>query len=232
MRFLIFFVFIVAVGAFPHHAHAQGYDASCDGDFSDVLEARAWLTAKREVETAETLILKPDSVMEYTCYSGTGTGAWLGSNFSGNYAGATHGSGGTCINMGAIWDFFQCRDFTETDFRTFQELAGADPRTGPNCNEPGRNAAWTAAIAASETTAATPAAGGGMDATVAYLQPISWDNSAGNRCADFEPIPTGVMADNDDEGPNVPYEDKVCPMPSCYFDPVSLAVASDDRCRD
>lgn len=34
----------------------------------DVVEARAWMEGQREVEIAERLILKPDSVLEYSCF--------------------------------------------------------------------------------------------------------------------------------------------------------------------
>ncbi len=42
--------------------------ASCDSEFYDVMEARATLQAKRDVEMAQTIILKPDSVLEYSCF--------------------------------------------------------------------------------------------------------------------------------------------------------------------
>lgn len=41
----------------------------CDPDFYDVLEARSWLEGQREVEVASKLILKPDSVLEYSCFN-------------------------------------------------------------------------------------------------------------------------------------------------------------------
>lgn len=41
---------------------------ACDPEFYDVLAARSWLEGQREVEVAERLILKPDSVLEYSCF--------------------------------------------------------------------------------------------------------------------------------------------------------------------
>ncbi len=40
----------------------------CDPEFYDVMAARSWLEGQREVEVAERLILKPDSVLEYSCF--------------------------------------------------------------------------------------------------------------------------------------------------------------------
>lgn len=40
----------------------------CDPEYMDALEARAWLEAQREVSQNQNFILKPDSVLEYTCF--------------------------------------------------------------------------------------------------------------------------------------------------------------------
>lgn len=40
---------------------------SCDPDYMDVLNARSYLEGKREYEQAQRIILKPDSVLEYSC---------------------------------------------------------------------------------------------------------------------------------------------------------------------
>lgn len=42
---------------------------TCDPDYMDVLNARTYLEAKREMETAQRIILKPDSVLEYSCFN-------------------------------------------------------------------------------------------------------------------------------------------------------------------
>lgn len=49
---------------------ARGLPASCDSEFMSVMEARATMEGEREIEMAETLILKPDSVLAYSCFSG------------------------------------------------------------------------------------------------------------------------------------------------------------------
>lgn len=40
----------------------------CDPEYMDALEARAWLEAQREISQNQNLIVKPDSVLEYTCF--------------------------------------------------------------------------------------------------------------------------------------------------------------------
>ncbi|MCB1532625.1 MAG: hypothetical protein KDJ35_07135 [Alphaproteobacteria bacterium] len=42
---------------------------SCDTQVYDVLSDRAWMEGQREMEVAEKLILKPDSVLEYSCFA-------------------------------------------------------------------------------------------------------------------------------------------------------------------
>lgn len=43
-------------------------DTSCDPNYYDSLEARAWLEAQREITQNQNLIFKPDSVLEYSCF--------------------------------------------------------------------------------------------------------------------------------------------------------------------
>ena len=40
----------------------------CDPEYMDALEARAWLEAQREIAQNQNLIVKPDSVLEYSCF--------------------------------------------------------------------------------------------------------------------------------------------------------------------
>jgi len=51
-------------------AQAQGLIANspCDPTYYESLSARAWLEAQREITQNQNLILKPDSVFEYTCF--------------------------------------------------------------------------------------------------------------------------------------------------------------------
>lgn len=43
-------------------------DTPCDTQYYQTLSARAWLEAQREITQNQNLILKPDSVFEYTCF--------------------------------------------------------------------------------------------------------------------------------------------------------------------
>lgn len=59
-----FFIFLLLA---PQPLRAQPATA-CDPEYMDALEARAWLEAQREITQNQNLILKPDSVLEYTCF--------------------------------------------------------------------------------------------------------------------------------------------------------------------
>lgn len=71
-RFKLFALsFALLVGFFiPHQTHAESSiaDSPCDPDYYKSLSARAWLEAQREITQNQNLILKPDSVFEYTCF--------------------------------------------------------------------------------------------------------------------------------------------------------------------
>ncbi|MGB4106971.1 MAG: hypothetical protein WBK55_04160 [Alphaproteobacteria bacterium] len=43
-------------------------DSPCDPEYYDSLRSRAWLEAQREITQNQNLIVKPDSVLEYTCF--------------------------------------------------------------------------------------------------------------------------------------------------------------------
>jgi hypothetical protein len=50
------------------HAQAQPIPATCDEDYYNVLTARTYLEGQREIEAAQRIILKQDSVLEYSCF--------------------------------------------------------------------------------------------------------------------------------------------------------------------
>lgn len=52
----------------PSFTRAQIPD-TCDADYYDVLRARSYAEGKREMEVAQRIILKPDSVLEYSCFN-------------------------------------------------------------------------------------------------------------------------------------------------------------------
>lgn len=43
-------------------------DRTCDLDYLESLKARAWMEAQREIVQNQNLIVKPDSVLEYSCF--------------------------------------------------------------------------------------------------------------------------------------------------------------------
>ncbi len=49
-------------------AVALAQTAPCDPQYMDALESRAYLEAQREISMNQNLIVKPDSVLEYTCF--------------------------------------------------------------------------------------------------------------------------------------------------------------------
>lgn len=66
--------------------HAQPLPDSCDADYFDVLRARSYLEGKREMDAAQRIILKADSVLEYSCF-------YIDVDFVGNW-GATFSENG------------------------------------------------------------------------------------------------------------------------------------------
>lgn len=49
--------------------YSQTVPDTCDADYYDVLRARTYAEGKRQVELTQRLILKPDSVLEYSCFN-------------------------------------------------------------------------------------------------------------------------------------------------------------------
>jgi hypothetical protein len=73
----LLFVFVLCAAAFVHPAFVKRAFAGappaiastpCDSTYYQTLSARAWLEAQREITQNQNLILKPDSVLEYTCF--------------------------------------------------------------------------------------------------------------------------------------------------------------------
>tara|TARA_X000000950_G_scaffold67754_1_gene83683 strand:+ start:784 stop:1494 length:711 start_codon:yes stop_codon:yes gene_type:complete len=210
-------------------AHAGTPTQGCVSDVRDVMTARASMGFARDVEMAEKLISISRSVMEYSCFSGDDYASDVVTAYRNDNFGTT-----SCNHMGVVFQASRCNNFSLSDFQTFTELEATDPR---GCSSGSRDSAWSSALTASTPAAATPAASGGMDALVTYLQQMIMNDTgtsdpSGGRCEDQEPIPTGVMADRDGELSDPPYEDKVCMSAGCYFDPVNLTSTTDDVCRE
>lgn len=67
--FLILVMFLAVLGVDDARAQALGGNPTCDSEFWDVMGARATIEGQREIEMAERIILKPDSVLEYSCFN-------------------------------------------------------------------------------------------------------------------------------------------------------------------
>lgn len=239
MRVLIFTIFLFLSVGMPQASYAAIVpDTACDSEFLDVIEARSWMEGKREMEAAQLIILKPDSVLEYSCFEQqlnalSSSSPWSNQNSHGNMSsglqfvsaantnflnsnfgspGGGTGSAFTCGSMNVIfelWDDMKCRNMDTVNFRTFQELEGADFRTLPNaCNDPNRGSKWTAAIATTNPAPADPPTAGGvtlLNSLLGQLDPTA--------CSGLSPIETGVIVQG-----TAPYADAVCSAPSCSYD--------------
>lgn len=65
--FVFLFSCLIAHASFAQTPPAPAASA-CDPLYYDTLESRAWLEAQREITQNQNLILKPDSVLQYTCF--------------------------------------------------------------------------------------------------------------------------------------------------------------------
>ena len=208
----------------------------CDPVFFDVMEARSTMEGQQDVEVAERLILKPDSVLEYSCFNdsvnnlsvfiGGGLGAvsgaivtnslasYLGNNFGHTYAGGASGPPGapgpTCNAMAAVWHFLKCNDFDRNHFLSMAEMPANDIRVFPTtCPNPAaRTANWNAMIGAAFPAPANPSVNGSIDAVTHYN-----DQIIAGPCGASTVIPTGVIV-----GGTAPFPDAVCSVPGCYYD--------------
>jgi len=154
--FLVLIVLVIALSG-PSGAQAQSLPASCGAEEHELLKQTAWQHAQREVEMAQRIILKPDSVLEYTCFqdelnrpgiSGVNAIAaqplirYLFGSYGATFGGGTYerdvNEGGDSLNcdiMNRVWQFLKCQNFGAADdsdgFFTFETLAVYDPRREP-----------------------------------------------------------------------------------------------------
>ncbi len=196
---------------------------ACDKEFLKRMKARSWAEGEREVEVAELIILRPDSMLEYTCFENqadkdalnnkfvqASLKSYLQSNFDHKFAGGLYGSGGTCAKMSQIWQFLKCKNFDENWFLTFQELLSKDPRTLPTaCTGGNRKKEWTDA-----TKLAFPQSVGKNS-----LGPMDTYNGAlvGGDCKKSKIVPTGLEI----KKANKTEKEYTCSTPGCYYDPTS-----------
>jgi len=167
---------VAPAGAFAV-TNASDIPPSCDIDIMDLMKINAGKSGRREVEIAQRIILKPDSVLEYNCFddilkkadmfntesrsshilnTGGAYTAYVDGNFGTIYNSGYQASRSGCSVMDAVWAALKCNNFiskpySEDHFFTFDELAGFDPREKPlACNDSERNARWAEDNAASD----------------------------------------------------------------------------------
>lgn len=66
--YIAFVMFVSVVITKPSNAQSVIADSPCDALYYETLSARAWLEAQREITQNQNIILKPDSVFQYTCF--------------------------------------------------------------------------------------------------------------------------------------------------------------------
>lgn len=224
-----------------HFAFAQAskddVSAGCDVDFYEQLNASATLKSTQEMEAAQTIITKPDSVLEYNCFDrrlnslassiafqddlsgdlktlvGTPINTYLSNNF--NHAldgGRSDTPSDPCGTMGYVWHTAKCHNFDIALFRDFTEMADSDPRIFPPKECPGkaeRKDAIEAMVAAYQRPARKDGEGGTAEKIESYAV------SAG-ACA--KAIPTGLKASvTQEDGTAKEVDDVICPTAGCYY---------------
>ncbi len=119
-------------------------DESCDDAFADQIEERALEEAEREVAVATTLILKPDSVLDYTCFDNVTEEFAKATVFGNNQPKDDYGNywlqeyrkeildaaDFNCMSMQAVWKDARCKDVEKGVF--FQDL-GVTAGGGSGC---------------------------------------------------------------------------------------------------
>jgi hypothetical protein len=104
----------------------------------------AWLGAQRDIEFSEEILLKPDSVLQYSCFVGKNPYPILTQGLPGyiqtNFGPTAPAKGLLCVQMSKIWHSMKCRDFDKKHFMTYEELTTIDPRVSYfQCNTPVRS---------------------------------------------------------------------------------------------
>ena len=255
MRIFVFFLFLISalgwggqVSAGPQTQLPENIPETCDAEFYKIMSNRAWMEGKREMEAAQTFILKPDSVLEYSCFRNRGldmagqltfsdggnmtavaidggNASYLEQNFDHIYGGGLGPAAGeVCDAMYQVWDFLKCQAFDIDNFTLLSAMAGNDLRALPlactNANQ--RAADWSYAIETVNPPPASPAALGGMDAVEVYLSRL---NPA--LCSNHTPIPTGLMIRRRTaDSATALHAEKICSMPGCNYN------LYQDRCEE
>ncbi len=266
---------ILSVGILAPQNSDAGYAASsCDPEFFESLEARAYLEAQREIIQNQNLILKPDSVLEYSCfddhldaavraissspgmfsddsstYSTSGADidgaldsiaslndSYDTSNFNYKYLADRHSAGYdtrnsassatyTCDQMSKAWQEAKCMDFIDESahdgFYTFDyyESESDDLRRKPTaaCTKIAFDDEMQKAVG---TTTAWE-----EDDVVTYFEMFDRGGSTCDGTPHSSSITTGLVVHNN-QGDTPYFEEHICLVPGCYWQPDSNTSAT------
>lgn len=66
MRFILFLLFAVVIVAPASAAPIPG--TGCDSDFMGIMDRRAWMEGKHDMEAAQVLLTRPKSILDISCF--------------------------------------------------------------------------------------------------------------------------------------------------------------------
>ncbi len=249
-------IFLIALGGFilaPSMAYAQDVSKGCDAAFMNVINASAELQAQREVNQASNLLLKPDSVLEYTCFkdvtdafagsavfaedaagatealASNVSEAYIGSQFGHKFLGDRSDDSSNCIQMNAVWQLAKCRNFEEQEndgfFRLFEQEGDNvsipynedDKRKFLGSCDPAENWGELVELLTQDAEGVfgddleIQSSGNSLTSRELTIQADLYKDA---NCAGVEAVKTGVKFRSGGEW----VDEKICPMPGCYFD--------------
>ncbi len=230
--FLLAILFSVVISSGVVHAGVPGgIPPSCDSNFMDVLKVHSWMAGQRDLEAAETLILQPESILEYSCFmqrvgETKYNGRFAVDDRTTSLADLTTpiagGLGVGCNTMNIVWEAARCLNFENANFLTFEDITGlANRNIEPNdlrvtpavCAgvfKADRDANWAVALPAAFPVPNLPANPGGIDRADTHLNLLDPTDCGGDVLA----VPTGLIVL---PVSGAPYPDAACSAPSCYY---------------
>lgn len=212
-RILLFGVFFTVLSpAWAQMAVPPAIPQSCDAQFHDVLRTKAWMEAQREIEVAQTLIQKPDSVMDYSCFKtramNVAGSSIFGDSLTSHVNRVLAGAPAGCLDMNAVWTAMKCQDADRSrimpDF--VDMLWGGDKRY---CFNPQRGMQWQMSMMRMYPQLQRSVQAGGYDWSSTFSA-----KSDGEACANSAIIKTGATYEIGGEA----QDDAICVAPGCSYD--------------
>lgn len=207
----------------------------CDSDFMDVLEVHAWMQGKQDLESAQELLTRPNSILEISCFE-------VAANLIGNYSDVrfpglmlsptisvlvnsslrnyfnnftlTDTSAPVCTWMRDVWQTAKCVNIDRNKFWTLADMQARDPRMNFQACNPNQRNLWQAAVPAAYPVPASPPASGGMERMVSHLNIL-----APTTCNNTVAIETGLMVKYVTS--QTPFVEKTCLAPGCWYNNAS-----------